>query len=353
MADKVRFGIIGCGGIAWNAHIPAIRAVDDAEVVAVSNRSPEKAQAAARLLGLDAWYTENQRVIDRPDVDAVIIAAPPNAHAEWTVKAATAGKHVLCEKPMARTLEECDAMISACRNAGVQLMIAEMKRFNPGFRLAKRILHDGVIGTAFMARYHNSYYEPHTRRSWWVVPEISGGGEMMNELTHQVNVLRWWLGRITEVQAMTNHPQGPPPEDNAVVNIRFEGQAIGVVTISWMTRSYNPTFPAPLEHAWDERIEIFGTEGTIQIHTPFTYWKVPIQLNVYTEREISGFNKGGWSIVRCPPTDHYVDQVRHFMRCVRGQEACEVSGEEGRADLAVVLAAMESASSGRQVQVRG
>jgi len=347
---EIGFGIIGCGGIAFNAHIPSIEAIPDARVVAVSSRSEASARRAAERCGLDTWYTDNQKVIGHPGVDAVIIATPPNLHAEWTVKAAEGGKHVLCEKPMARTVQECDEMIAACRKAGVQLMIAEMKRFNPGFRMAKQLLDDGVIGDVFMVRYHNSYYEPHTRQAWWVVPEISGGGEMMNELTHQVNTLRWMIGPVIQVSCMSNHPQGPPPEDNAVVTLHFENDAIGVITISWMIKEYNFTFPAPLEHAWDERIEIFGTDGAIRIETPFTYWKVPLQLSVYTERDLPNFNRG-WNVVRCPATEHYIEQIRHFMRCIRGEEACEVSGEEGRADLAVVLAAMESADTGRAVEV--
>ena len=140
-------------------------------------------------------------------------------------------------------------------------MVAEMKRFNPGFRKAKELLDEGVIGDVFLARYHNSYFEPHTREGWWTDAAISGGGEMMNELTHQVNVLRWLLGPVTEVGCMSNHPQGPMPEDNAVVSLRFQSNAVSVVTISWMTKSYNVAFPAPLEHAWDERIELFGTEA--------------------------------------------------------------------------------------------
>lgn len=344
----IRFGLIGTGGIAFDAHIPAIEAIPDARITAVSNRSEAKARRAAERCGLSRWFTDNQRVIDDPEVDAVIICTPPNAHADWTVKAARAGKHVLCEKPMARTLAECDSMIAACEAAKVQLMVAEMKRFNPGFRRARQLLQDGVIGDPFLARYHNSYCEPHTRQAWWVVPEISGGGEMMNELTHQANTLRFFLGEVAAVACMSNHPQGPPPEDNAAATLRFRSGALAVVTISWMTKQYNPTFPAPLEHAWDERIEIFGTDGAIRIETPFTYWKVPIQLQVYTERDLPGYHKG-WNLARCAPTEHYIEQIRHFMRCIRGEEACEVSGRDGRADLAIVLAAMEAAETGRTI----
>ena len=242
---KIGFGIIGSGGIATTAHIPSLLEITDAQLLAIASRSIEKARAAAAHVDGAAAYADNQQVIDHPGVEAVILCMPPKWHAEWAIKAAQAGKHVLCEKPMACSLAECDAMIAACKAAGVQLMVAEMKRFNPGFRKAKELLDQGVIGDIFLARYHNSYFEPHTREGWWTDAAISGGGEMMNELTHQVNVLRWLLGPVTEVGCMSNHPQGPMPEDNAVVSLRFQSNAISVVTISWMTKSYNVAFPPP------------------------------------------------------------------------------------------------------------
>lgn len=351
MDREIGFGVIGAGGIARNAHLPSLKRIPEARIIAVCRRTEEKVRSVAEQFGARDWYTDYNELLEQDNVEVVIISTPPKFHAEIGIAAAEAGKHILCEKPLARTLDEADRMIQAARAGGVKLGVAEMKRFNPGFRKAKSILEEGVIGRPFMTRYHNSYYEPHVRKSWWVDPEMSGGGEMMNELTHQVNTLRWMLGEVTEVSAMSNHPWGPPPEDNAIVTLRFEDSTIAVVTISWMNKEYNLTFPAPLDHAWDERIDIFGTEGAIRIHTPFTYWRVPIELGVYTEKDVAGFNRG-WNLVRCPETEHYVEQLRHFIRCIRGQEACEVSGEEGRADLAVVRAAMESADTGHKVSLR-
>jgi myo-inositol 2-dehydrogenase/D-chiro-inositol 1-dehydrogenase len=346
--NEVGIGIIGCGTIALNAHIPAIDDIPEARVVAVSSRSPASALRAAERCGLEDWYTDSQKVLDDPAVEAVVLCSPPDTHMDLTIRAAAAGKHVLCEKPMARTLEECDGMIGACREANVQLMVAEMKRFNSGFRTAKRLLDDQIIGDIFMARYHTSYYAPFCRQGWWVVPEVSGGGQMMNELPHDVTVVRWLVGPVTQVGCMSNHPLGPPPEDNAVVMLRFENQAIGTLTTSWMAKHYNLNNPAPLDLAFDERLEIMGTEGALQIDSPFSYRNLPIQLRVYTEREAPNFHRG-WNFVRCPVGDQYLNQMRNFIRCVRGREACEYPGEEGRAEMAVILAAMQSAETGQVV----
>jgi predicted dehydrogenase len=251
---------------------------------------------------------------------------------------------------MAMNVDEAREMVDGAHKAGVKLVVGEPKRYNPAFRKMKQIMDDGVIGKPFMARYQNSYCELHTRKSWWVVPEISGGGEMMNELTHQANTLRWFFGEITDVACMSNHPLGPPPEDNACVTWRFENDVIATVTVSWMTRHYNLTFPAPLDHAWDERIEVFGDLGSVIVETPIGYWDVPAQLRVYTENNIPGYING-WNYIKVKSGDIYVAQLRHFADCVLGDKPSEVSGEEGLADLAAVRAAYESEATGRIVRL--
>lgn len=348
MSEKIGFGIVGCGGIARIAHLASFKEIPEAKVVAISRRTEHEGRRIAHEFGVENWYTDNNRVIEHKDVEAVIVATPPRYHKEITIACAKAGKHVLCEKPMAMNLEEADQMIDAAHKANVKLAIAEMKRFNPGFRRTKEILDAGIIGEPFMIRYHNSYYEPHVRKSWWVDPEISGGGEMMNELTHQVNTLRWLIGEVRRVDCMVNNPWGPPPEDNAVVSLKFQNGVIGVVTVSWMAKQYNLTFPAPMDHAWDERIDIFGTEGSIRIDTPFPLYMTPLQLFVHTEKKNPGYNKG-WNLVKVPATNHYVAQITHFMDCIRQDKTPEVSGEEGRRDLEVVRAAYDSAKEGRRI----
>lgn len=348
---QLGLGIIGTGGIAQNGHMPALKQVGEARLVAVSNPRIAKAQAAGAKFGAQFVYADHADVINHPEVEAVIICSPPKFHMEQTVAAAKAGKHVLCEKPMARDLDEAREMIKQAHQHQVKLMIAEPKRYNPAFREMKAIIDRGAIGKPFMARYHNSYYEPATRSSWWVIPDISGGGEMMNELTHQANTLRWFLGEVADVSCISNHPLGPPPEDNACINLRFVNGVIATVTVSWMTRHYNLTFPAPLDHAWDERIEVFGEDGSVILETPFGYWDVPSQLRVYTEKELPGLNSG-WSYVKVASVNNFVAQLQHFIDCVLHDQTSEVTGEDGLADLAVVRAAYDSEKTATTVRLR-
>jgi predicted dehydrogenase len=345
---QVQIGLIGCGTIAFQAHFPAVDSIPEARVVAVSSRSEASAKRGADRCGLSSWFTDSQKLIDHPDVEAVVICVPPADHLDLTLRAATAGKHVLCEKPMARSVEECDQMIEACHKANVTLMIAEMKRFDSGYHKVKKLIDEGVIGDVFMAQYHTSYHAPFCRESWFSVPDISGGGQMMNQLPHSVSGLRLFVGEVVKVTAMTSNPLGPPPEDNAAVVLGFENGAIGTVTTSWMARHYNLSVLGPKDFPYDEWIDVYGREGTIHIDTPFPYWKMPIKLSVYTERELPNFHRG-WNIVRCPIGNVYVNQMRNFVRSVLGEETCEYPGEEGRADIAVIKAAEESAETERTV----
>jgi predicted dehydrogenase len=346
--EPIRLAILGGGNIAFNAHVPAIESVPEVRVVAAAATPEAHARRVAGRFDLPRYSTDPQEVFDDPEVEAVLITTPPVTHADFTRRAAAAGKHVLCEKPMGRSLAECDAMIEACRRAGTVLQIGEMKRFNAGFRAAKDLLDRGVIGEIFMARFHTSYYAPFTRQLWYATPEISGGGQMMNQMPHEVSVLRWFMGRVVAVTAMSNHPLGPQPEDNAAVTLRFEGEALAVVTVSWMAKHYNLALPCPPEFPFDERLEVLGVDGALTIDSPYSYWNVPIRLGVYTDRDVPGVNRG-WNFIPCPPGDQYTAQMRGFARAVRGLEPCGYPGPEGRADIAVIRAAMEAAETGRTV----
>src|SRR5215469_8091581 len=148
----LRVGLIGCGGIAVSAHVPALQQLRSlVEVASVSDIRPPAAESVARTLGCD-WTADYRVLLDDASIDAVIICTPEFAHAEQAVAAAESGKHVLCEKPMARTLEQADAMLRAAESAGVRLMIAHSRRFTPRYRRAHEMLEAGAIGTPVLVR---------------------------------------------------------------------------------------------------------------------------------------------------------------------------------------------------------
>ena len=141
----IKVGLIGCGNIGTRAHLPACVHTSEVELVAVCDIIEERVRAAAERSGATA-YTDYRKLLERQDVDVVIIALPNDLHAEVSIAAAEAGKHVLCEKPMALTLEEADAMIEAHKAAGTKLMVGQSTRYGAAFKRLLDMLHEGTFG---------------------------------------------------------------------------------------------------------------------------------------------------------------------------------------------------------------
>src|SRR5256885_7202089 len=149
---KLSWGLIGCGDIARKRVAPALRDSDDCDLVAVNREQGELAESFAKKFGARRWYASWRDLLKDEEIDAVYIATPVNLHAAQTIAAAEAGKHVLCEKPMAMNVSECDRMIAACRASGVRLGIAYYRRFYPVVTRIGELLESGEIGEAIWAQ---------------------------------------------------------------------------------------------------------------------------------------------------------------------------------------------------------
>ena len=161
--DQVRWGIIGCGSVTEVKSGPALYKAEGSSLVAVMRRQGALAEAYARRHGVPCWYDDAQALIDDPSVNAVYVATPPSTHCEYTQRAAQAGKPVYVEKPMARTHAECQAMIAACREAGVPLFVAYYRRMLPRFRKIKALIDEGAIGEVRTVSV-TLYQHPHGQR---------------------------------------------------------------------------------------------------------------------------------------------------------------------------------------------
>ena len=191
-SDHLGIGIVGSGFIAA-AHAEAFARLPRATVRAVASRSAGRAAEFAARWGIPAWLTDFRELAGRPDVDVVCIAAPNALHKDIAVAAARAGKHVICEKPLARTLREADEMISACEAAGVLLMYAEEICFAPKYVRAKELADEGALGDVYLVRQTEQHYGPHSDWFWDV--ERSGGGVLMDMGCHGIEFARWVLGK--------------------------------------------------------------------------------------------------------------------------------------------------------------
>jgi predicted dehydrogenase len=254
---KVRFGLIGCGDIARKRVAPALRDSSVCELTAISRAQAQLAESFAREFGAKRFYPDWRDLLHDEEVQAVYVATPVYLHAEQTIAAAKAGKHVLCEKPMALNTPECDRMIEACRHNGVKLGVAYYRHFYPVIRRAHEIIQAGEIGTPVVAQMNAFEWfapEPSHPRAWLIKKELSGGGPMFDFGCHRLEVLLDLFGSVRHVQAITtNSFFKREVEDAAVVLLRFENGTCATVTVAHSASEPQDTF------------DIFGSEGSIHI----------------------------------------------------------------------------------------
>ena len=192
MSDPLRFGVLGCAAIAVRKVIPAIHRSERCEVVAIASRDADRAAATATDLRIDRHHGSYDDLLSDPDVEAVYIPLPNHLHASWTRRAAEAGKHVLCEKPLALDTAEAAGMIEGCRRAGVVLMEAFMYRVHPLWTRVHELVTDGSIGElqAIQAFFSYRNLDPENIRNI----AAYGGGALMDIGCYPINVARWLFG---------------------------------------------------------------------------------------------------------------------------------------------------------------
>lgn len=230
--ERVRWGIIGVGDVTEAKSGPGFQQAERSELVAVMRRDGAKAADYARRHGVPRSYDDADALLADPEVDAVYIATPPDSHADYTARAAAAGKPVYVEKPMARTAAECDHMITACEAAGVPLFVAYYRRAMPRFRTVRDLIADGAVGSprAVVVRTQTpaGMWDP-SHLPWRVQPEISGGGLFVDLGSHELDLLDWMFGPITRVQGHASNRGGHyPAEDVVTATFTFDSGVEGV-----------------------------------------------------------------------------------------------------------------------------
>lgn len=254
---KVGWGLIGCGDIARRRVAPALRDLDNCELVAVSRADAARAEAFATEFGARRWHADWRDLLRDPEVEAVYIATPVHLHAEQAIAAAEAGKHVLCEKPMALNAAECEAMNAAAEATGVRLGVAYYRRFYPVIERVVEILRSGEIGAPVVAQM-NAFerFEPgpdHPRR-WLLDKNQSGGGPMFDFGCHRVEVLLNLFGRVANVKGLTGNVLfARAVEDTACALLQFDQGPQAVLAVTHAAREPRDT------------LEVFGSEGSVRV----------------------------------------------------------------------------------------
>jgi len=255
MPETVRWGILSPAKIGTQKVIPAIQRAERCDVVAIASRDEVRATESADVLGIPRAHGSYEALLADPDVDAVYIPLPNHLHAEWTIAAARAGKHVLCEKPLALTAAEAGTMISACADAGVLLMEAFMYRLHPSWVAVRELVAAGRIGELRTVQSWFSYFNDDPANIRNILE--TGGGALYDIGCYNVNLSRMLFGaEPTRVQASIE--RDPVGGTDVLTSAILGFPSGGVAAFTCATRTET-----------DQRVHVYGTEGRISVGIPF------------------------------------------------------------------------------------
>jgi UDP-N-acetyl-2-amino-2-deoxyglucuronate dehydrogenase len=347
------WGIVGCGVIA-PAHANAVTGLPNAHLVSVTDIVPEKAKAFAEDHGV-AWDADLDALLARPDIDVVSVCVPSGLHADIGVRAARAGKHLVVEKPIDVTVAAADRLLDAAASAGAALTVISQHRFDPGPQRLRELVDQGrlgrlVLGDAITKWYRSQgYYDSGDWRGTWA---LDGGGALMNQGVHYLDLLCWIMGPVDRVTALcATQAHTIEVEDVALAQLQFRSGAVGLLQA---TTAVYPGFP--------ERLEISGTRGSVIIEAGAIR-----SMELLDEKGDVGAYGGKAS--PAPSTtapsatatttsaadpkvmagEAHQAQLADFLAALDSGGQPLVTGDEARMDVAVIRAVYDSARSGRPV----
>ena len=333
---KLGVAIIGSGSIATHRHAPEYSVHPDVEIKAFVDRVPERADKLAKKYDAKA-LPSYQEALEMKGIDAVSVCTPNAFHAPITIAALKAGKHVLCEKPMATSDKEARDMIAAAEKAGKTLMVGHNQRLAPLHVKAKQLITDGVIGKIVTFRTSFSHPGPETwsiegPTGWFFDKKQAFVGSMGDLGVHKADLLRWLLGEeIVEVASMVEHLNKPmgDVDDHAICLLRAESGALGTLTASW---THNP--------GEDNATTIYGEKGILRLGSDPNF-SVIVELASGEKQFIQAgkmqTNEGGGQ------SDTGV--IRAFVEAIQTNTPPPITGDEARKSLAVILACLKSSET--------
>ena len=320
MTDPVRWGVIGCADIAVKKVIPAMNGSELSHVTAIASRSSERARATADMLDIPRSYGSYEDLLADSEIEAVYIPLPNHLHPQWAIAAAGAGKHVLCEKPLATSSELAKQVIDAAERAGVKLMEAFMYRLHPLWVEVRRLLADGAVGELRAVQAVFSYYndDPDDIRN----QVEAGGGSLFDIGCYSVNVARMLFdAEPTDVRASIRRDPGFGTDVLTSVVLDFDGRHSAFICSTQM------------EH--DQWVHIYGTEGRLLVEIPF---------NIPPDRPTRILAVSGGEppvdpnvvVHQVPTADQYRIQADAFSRAIRDETPVPTPPQDAVANIQVM-----------------
>ncbi|KAA5542818.1 Gfo/Idh/MocA family protein [Adhaeribacter rhizoryzae] len=336
---KLGWAIVGLGKFATEQLIPAFKDCKYSELVALVSGSPDKAKRIAAEYNLDASniydYQNYDSIKDNPAVDVIYIVLPNSLHAEFTVRGAQAGKHIMCEKPMATSVEDCQKMIEACRQAGKKLMIGYRAQYETYNLKCIELIREGKIGDLkLITSDHGRPLKPdQPEDKWRTNKKLAGGGSLMDIGIYSLQACRYLTGEEpVEISAMmSNTPNDPrfnEVEENITFSLRFPGGVLANCSSSYSFFEI-------------KRFQAFGSEGNITLD-PATD---------YNEHQLTLKTDAGTEEIKLEGNNHFAAEIDHFSECILENKTPKTPGEEGLQDVKLMMAIYEAAATGKPVKV--
>lgn len=337
MAGKIGYAVVGLGQIARNAVLPAFANCQRAKLVALVSREKKKAAQFQRRFKATISYSmeEYDACLTNPEISAIYLATPPGEHAEFTVRAARAGKHVLCEKPLAATVAQSARMVAACRHHGVRLMTAYRKYFEPASLYLKSLVRKGELGR--VDAIHTSFSElfnSNTAPSWILDASLAGGGPLMDLGVYCVNTSRWLVGEdpVEAFAQVWSHDarRFKDVEEGAAFRLNFP---------SGLVIQGSSTYSA----AMSSFIFVQGTKGWVSLSPAYPFDE---------ERRVTGNIAGRPVDRRFRVLDEFALEIDAFASAIQKNKSVEPDGTQGHRDMIILDAIYESARTHLGVAIK-
>lgn len=334
---KIGYAVVGLGALSQAAVLPAFAHAKRSQLIALVTSDKQKGATLGQKFGAAHVfnYEEFKRCLALAEVNAIYVATPPGDHERWTLAGAAAGKHVLCEKPLAASVEQGRRMVAACRTNGVHLMTAYRKYFDPASVRLKKLVAGGDLGRIDVI--HTLFTELRTRGdnspAWLFSQELSGGGPLTDLGVYCVNTSRWLAGEDPICANAVRWARDPRRYSEVEEGISFRLD-FGSGLLVQGTASYSAAFSS--------FIHVHGEKGWVELAPAFAFEE---------ERRMSGKIAGRWFSKKYNPLDEFALELDHLARCIHENRAPDPDGEQGLRDLIIMQAIYRATSEGRPVNI--
>lgn len=380
MAAPMKVGLIGTGGISNRHMIPYLERPDRVRLTAVCDIVESLAQDYATRAGVDEIYLDFEEMLQKADIDAVDICTGHSSHAPLAIAAANAGKHVIVEKAMAHTLQGCKDMIEAADTAGVTLMVAQHLRYSPESRAVKRFIDEGNLGEIRAVRTHSIGGGGGDRRpDDWMKDGKAGGGVMLVQSVHHLDLLRFYAGNVKRVMGISRSLQENflnEADDLVAATLEFENGAVGDLMASWSTpvspegMSYMilgsegaiHSTPPTLDQSLEAPVRQFGTimygvrDRAREEEQTRAMQSGPLRRPLTRERLALMMRRPSFQPLPTgdndlPSDDYFINEVLHWEECCRtGQEPIS-SGHDNLETMKIIFGIFESSRTGKVIDL--